>query len=945
MPIDTNNLSSSAWKDVFETIIVPKIPRGNLAWSIAELGLSDQAYRELISAFARMTGLDWEILTYGGRDDRDRAGLLLVVVMAEHARRYTRGDQIWSCMKQLPMRDCLRRRFFLSNGQPNRDLRQAIESAAYRWNLRHVFNIPGHMAWFVTLFLQFGFPLPAAERRLPFWLSGQILPVAVSYLQGGGMFSPSFVLMWQSLRAYRLNHITESKCREALERSPWVHREWIPVLLLKAKSRLDLVDLGDRGDGEEVEPLLLGEPCLIWPPGEEPFFRCEILAMATFELAEERYEIRSESFKPVCLVRQEDGAYYIVGASTVDVPLGRASVQCTLVEFTPGAGESDLVTQSVTLWDPHYPISLYRKRDGSKMGDPEHPVRLDEGSFAVFHETFTITPDALRAHNHRHWWLTELPPCEWQALALLQNGERVWWSDPSPEKTHEQFPVSISPRHAEALKWTTPDVHPEVEFAIHAPSGVELRWVRIGHEVIDFEMQGMTGARTDRFMVRPEHAVYPLYATIGFRANGQTHRVTQRVRFKAQACFLEKEGALSVYDPNRALNVRNARQFLFHILCPDTDNVEEVRRVWVLEGARIVRPIRDRGIQLTNLAGYGAPIDLYRGLYNTEEKLACLITRVRDNGVLAYVLFSTEGLFVKTCTPIEFDAKHELIAWTMDHRFLRLPIDALEFQEEAGHWFLNLSPWQDEQGRNPLIKAMGLFYEGRRLGNWFDKTYHIAITKIENEKQAACCAEMLRWFKAPILDSEVRGAMVFLLKRYPGEVIPVWLESGVSPDMQFAELPVEDEWLQVISTLVREIGVRDLTLADASQIIEAVAPDFSPADLVNSLPTVLARLDGIGANLVAKIAHLFLAEARKGEFGGRADALKRAILSQFKVSEEELERVCNNLAIDPFFVSHLFEHMVRNQADLTEADQHNRDLLLNHRLMRRLLTFYYLEKL
>lgn len=944
MPTNTNSLSRSAWKEVFETTIAPRIPGGTHAWSIAELGLSDEAYQSLIAVFAEMTGLDWEILAYGARDDRERAGLLLVVVMAEHARRHTRGDQIWTCMRNLPMRDCLRRRFFLINGQPTRDLRVAIESAAYRWNLRHVFNIPGHMSWFVTLFLQFGFPLPAAERRLPFWLSGQILPVAVSYLQGGGMLSPSFVLMWQSLRAYRLNHITESKCQSALERSPWIRPDWIPVLMKLAKTRLDLVDRDEAGEGEEAEPLILGDPCLIWPTGEEPFFRCEILATATFELKEACYEIQSVSCNPVRLLRQDDEIYHIVGDPWVDFALGRASTQCTLVAFTPGAGEEDVANQSVSFWDPHYPITLYRKSKGIRMSDPECPVRLDEGSFAVFHSSFTIEPQAVRLHEHHDWWFAELPACGPDQPALLQDGERVWWPEETTVQQGGALAVSITARHTEAIEWTSPDLKPEIEFRISLPLGAELRWVRIGHEVLDFESEGNHRYRTGAFKLRPEHAVYPLYATVGFSAGGRLHRTTQRVTLNLLACFLESEGRLEVYDPSRALNTRNARRFLFHILCPEPEAENAGRRVWVLEGSRAVLPVGKRSLQLTHLAGYGEPLDLYRGLYNTDHKLLRIVSRVRDNGVVKKAIFNAHGFYFSTCTAIELDGEHEVIAWTSDHRFLRFAANDLIPEEKEGKWFCDLTRWQDEEHRNPPIQAIAFFYQGHLLGNWFSTNYFYTITKVHTDEEAARCAEMLRWFKAPLLDSETRPAMIYLLRRYLGEVIPVWLSAGESPELQLPGMPVDEAWLQVVNLLCRDVGFGNLTLPEASQIVEDLFPDFSLTDLVNSLPKALANLEGISPNLIAKIAHLYLTEVREGRLPGNADGLKRAILSRFEVSKDDLDSLGGKLGVDPFFLESALARML-NSGAAHASEQHNRDLLLNHRLLRQSLAYRYLSRL
>jgi len=936
-----------SWASSYQTILRPRIPNVTSSWSISEMSLTGESWERLADVFSKVSANDWAALTSNVRMKREESGLYLLAMLSDHARKYARGDQIWSCMKSLPMQDSLRAELFQTNGQPRQQLRESIESTAYHWNLRHVFDIPGHMAWFVTIFLQFGFSFPAAQRRLPFWLSGH-LPVALTYLTGSRMQSPAFVFMWQHLRAYRLNHITEGKCRAALEHSPWIQPSWIPDLLQLARTRLDLIDR-EPADDEEQESLILGEPCLIWPANEDPFFRCEILAAATFDLKEACYEIRSSTFDPVRIVRQGEDAYHINGESWVDIPLGRATAQCSLVAISAAAGEEDVATQSVMLWDAHYPVSLFRGKTGSRMADPECPVRLDEGSFAIFHESFTISPGADRAFLHKQWWIAALPPCTGTELALSQDGCRVWWPDESKISTtaKEDFPVSIRPRKGTTINWHTSRTGPEIEFILDLPDQAEMRWLRIGNEVIDYVSEGNQRFRTSPFSLRPEHAVHPFYATVGFHAEGKSRRVTLRVRLNCLGCFLENEGKLEVYSPHRALNVRNARRFLFHIVTPDQPKGQQTRRTWVLEGGRIVRAVPERGIQLTQLAGYGAPLELYRGLYNSEEKLTCLTTKVRDNGAVASVAFSEKGFIFKTCSPIALSEKHEIIAWTLDHQYLRISASDLVQQEYEDTWFCDLSRWNNEEGRIPFIKSIGFFYEGHRLGNWFDRTFHYAITQVgaEEPEKAIRCAEMLRWFKAPILDPLLGSAMHFLIKRFPGEVIPVWLSSSPSPELELAPLSVDDAWLQVVSQLIRQVGVANLSLADASLIVEEVFPGFDPSTLSDSLPTALEALDGMSANLVAKIAHLYLAEIRQGRLPGNALQIKSAVLSRFHVCEPELEAFCNKVGIDLFFLNHFFDRVVGSSNNLSEIEMHNRDLLLNHRIIRRILTFRYLSSL
>jgi hypothetical protein len=937
------------WKSAFEKFLQSKIPQAR-PWSIAEMGLSQEDYQNLIAAFEAMERYHWESAQTVSVESRDSSGLFLIAVLSEHARRHTRGAQIWRCMADLPMTKGLRQLFFPANstGQPGRELKDAVESASYRWNLRHVFDIPGHKDWMVTLFLQFGFPLPAARKSIPFWLSGQAVAVSASYLLGS-LRSPSFDSMWTALRSYRRNQIPEGRCRALLEQSPWVLGEWIPELLHLAKTRLDLPDSNGRTEETELDPLILGDPCLFWPSDEQPIFRCVVLAATTFELEEACYEIRSEHFDPIRIVRQDEGVYHVVGGGSVDIPLAQADVQCSIVALSAGTGEEEIATQSLTLWDRNYPISLFRKSTGRKMKDPEQPERLDEGGFAVFHNSFSITPQPVRAFSHRLWWFAELPACRPNEPSLIQNGERVWWPEETTERIRrETFPVDIRPRPSQMLHWTTQNEPPSVRFGIDLPDGAEMRWVRLGHEVVDYKNEGLGQYRTAPFSLQPGHLIHPFYATVGFSAGGQCHRVTQRVFLNIQACILEWEGKVSIYQPDRSLNVRNARHFLFHILTPNSDNQGE-DPYWIQEGSRPIRSIGNRAVSLSDLSGYGEALYLHKNLYNSLHDPTVLAAKVRDNGALKSVRFGRDapnGFVIETSSPIDLDQNHELVLWTMDHQFLRIALNRLTAREPR-KWFCDLTEFQNELGRIPFIKAVGFFYNGIRIGNWFDNTYHLVITKLQdqNSDQAARCAEMLRWFKAPILDPDVAGAMIFLLRRYPGEVLPIFLTNDHSPELDLPALPLDDEWLRVVSMLCRSAGFGGLQLPDAAQIIEQVYPDFDPGNLEKSLPAGLARLEGVSANLIAKIAHLYLTEQLNQKSPGNYNTTKSAVLARFLVNQTEFSQLCEKLSIHPNFVQIMFERMVKSQQALDRRSARNCDLLLNHRLMRRLLTYLYLSKL
>lgn len=931
----------------FETIIAPRLPRHRHPWSTVELGLTEEHFAQLFEVFREISSYQWEAIQEGARDERNRANLLLVIVLVEHARRNTRGSQIWSCMRSLSMHESLRHKFFIYNGQSSSALRRAVEAGAISWNLRNVFNIPGHMAWFVTLFLQFGFSLQAAKRRLPFWLSGQIQPVAVGYLLGGALQCPLFTLAWQSLKAYRQNQMPRDLCQTRLAHSPWIEPAWIPDLLEAARMRLDLMDHVGKEEPDEIEPLILGDPQLVWPPGDEPVFRCEILAATTFDLEEPCYEIRSEAFSSVRIIAREDGLHQVMGRPHVDIQLGAAAVQCTLMSLSPKAGEEEIGTQSVALWERNLPITLYCRSNGAKMLDPNQPIKLNEGSFAVHHRAFSIQPDPVRRHTLGPWRFVELPPCREAELALNEEGERAWWPDEPLGRAEigDTPQVSVVPIQNRPVSWNAARHQPEVAWRISLPNGAVFRWARIGHEVLDCTADGPNRFRSAPFTLRPEHAVHPLYATVGLAVNGRTQRVSQRVKIDLLGCFFEHEARLRAFDTSKALNARNAGKFVFHIRTPDQQHGEEVRNDWILEGTRIVKKVPARGFQIKDFAGYGEHLALYRGLYNAYNQIAVLSPRVRDNGCVQTVLFNERGFTLKTTSPIELDDDHELIAWTADHQFIRIPSCNLQAQDEPPTWFCGFDALRSHEGDTPSIGAMVFLYRGRRLGNWFAERFQYAIRRIQDDEQAVRCAEMLRWFKAPILDEDLYSSMSYLLHSFLGEVMSVWLGTEASPELGLDPLAEDDEWLRVVSWLVRKAGIRNFDLNAASVMVEGVDSSFNPNRLSESLPRVLEQIEGVSAKLIAKTVHVYLDAISRGDLPGERAAVLQAARACFAVDQGEFEKLCGDLNVDPFFVRRGFARYVSDVQNLSPQEHHNVELLLNQRLMRRYLASLYLGRI
>ncbi|HXI41951.1 MAG TPA: hypothetical protein VNH83_18350, partial [Bryobacteraceae bacterium] len=159
----------------------------------------------------------------------------------------------------------------------------------------------GAQEYFDTLKLQFGFTFKGAVRRLPEWLDGLGLPIAVKILSGvepeySDLKSSSFTELWKTLQQFRRGRVSEEYTSAILQASPWIRPQWTAQLLRAAKLRPNrtpsasiTTEALDRLSEPACEPILQWEypskPRLVLRLNEERI--CQILGeseSATFAI-------------------------------------------------------------------------------------------------------------------------------------------------------------------------------------------------------------------------------------------------------------------------------------------------------------------------------------------------------------------------------------------------------------------------------------------------------------------------------------------------------------------------------------------------------------------------------------------------------------------------------------------------------------------------------------
>ncbi|HXJ43099.1 MAG TPA: hypothetical protein VNH18_27710, partial [Bryobacteraceae bacterium] len=228
-------------------------------------------------------------------------GALLTILAPEVCRDTSNEDAVWPAVTAVLKADKISFPALFVAGQPTTACKNAVAAGARRLNLRNLIDRYGAQEYFDTLKLQFGFTFKGAVRRLPEWLDGLGLPIAVKILSGvepeySDLKSSSFTELWKTLQQFRRGRVSEEYTSAILQASPWIRPQWTAQLLRAAKLRPNrtpsasiTTEALDRLSEPACEPILQWEypskPRLVLRLNEERI--CQILGeseSATFAI-------------------------------------------------------------------------------------------------------------------------------------------------------------------------------------------------------------------------------------------------------------------------------------------------------------------------------------------------------------------------------------------------------------------------------------------------------------------------------------------------------------------------------------------------------------------------------------------------------------------------------------------------------------------------------------
>ena len=486
-------------------------------WSIAELHLSIQDYT-CLRTWGHTESFSSQNLTKRCRvgtftfSGREALALLFIVYATEVGRRNATEGEMWPAVAETlgrGLRDFLMLTQGLDNASPRPWLKTEMERTFRNYNLRHAFDSAGTHAYIRSIYLQFGFTQNGLQR-LPWWLCGQQIPVAVEELKGDGPNrSPLFDELWQSFKEFRWKRIPLEEFRQKLLGNPWLPPSGIDVVLRAVTAKSYLLPQGE--DAQVVEDnasaSLLGAPRLAIVDGQ-PAFHVPLGDIWPESLQEPSYVLVLDSLNRVSVTRQSDGSYAFPDGDITISPVKPALDVILLASGQPVLDEPICYY----LWNEEEEFTFY-KSNGWKVS--EERVRADKTPLYLICAAdielstpadvlYSLFMDSARLHYFKNGMPT--------GFTLSLDGEPIWRV---PELSETKKKPGTAPVTIQAICMPIPCKWGEkAKIRLSGiPSGVKPRRLLIGDIRLSMDNGGET-AESERFVVPPGMMALPLKGTL-----------------------------------------------------------------------------------------------------------------------------------------------------------------------------------------------------------------------------------------------------------------------------------------------------------------------------------------------------------------------------------------------------------------------------------------------
>ena len=882
----------------------------------------------------------------------EAAGCLLLLVASESARREASDGAVWPAVRGRFAENSGNVLFV--QGQPRSPFKTAIEAAARKLDLRHVFGIEGTQNYYLSVYLQFGFTQKGMER-LAHWLAGQPSTQAIMYLlgeHGTQMVSPSFVKLWDTLRNYRKNNITEFQSRQVLANSPWVLPEWADELLKQARRHLDLgtADIGQAGDREQAPPQFLDNPRLRWRSPEAPVFTCAVVNLADFDLTAERYQVRVGANALTTLIAADDGVY-----SSYPEEIGLLPEKPKFVASIMDDNGDTQASQLLELWNQDEDVELFDLQSGMRFDAYSRRRQPNRAYGLLTSPDLAVEPSDLQFHeigsdsNAKMLYL--LPSSNELAVRVILCGEEIWSSSSdggaSPKPPEPDWSKTVRARILPSDRIRLDRYEGSCVRISGFASDTELLYVRFGGRPLDFNLGEDGDYLTEKLDItrgmaaRNTLALPQIMFKIGLRRGSEQASVERTCVLNVSGVLRASDDGWQVVKREDKLAVHEAKQIPYKVFLPGAG--QDADRLALLEGPIFLKRLWRRPSPLGQLGGYGASLEL-RPPYNFTSFKMVVSAEVHDPGIFERAPAGDNGkirLYLRH--PLEPGRGHTIVLWKIGEPPVML--DALGNVEHQGcEWDISIPGVSLEDG------FAALAYKGARIGAWWPTNPSWSDASNRSAKETAA---LLKWMHAPIVSPSWLPSVRGLAQRYPAQLLTSWLLDEGLPS-SLTDTATEEQW----KSSVRQVFAVWIPDGESVREIIMALGQASADDAVTEALLVLFFEDPL---LMGRVASVWI-KSLDLPFPGGASA-KRELIDRMRFlvaglspgsdgllrrENEMLEQVARLMNVDENFVKRGIVQRVLASSDYNELatlDQYNVETALSTAPFREYLGLRILSSL
>ncbi|GFO67485.1 hypothetical protein GMLC_10640 [Geomonas limicola] len=768
------------------------------SWSIAELCLNDADYRRLREwgdSAVFSTRLLQErkrvgLLTCSGRE---AIALVFIAFAAEVARREASEGEIWPAIYRSlggGARDFLMILQGLNNPSPRPWLKTELERVFRSYDLRHGFDSAGTHAYVRSIALQYGFTQKNL-MRIPWWLCGQQVPVAVEELTGKGPNRcTSFVELWNAFKELRWKGISRQEFASAVTGNPWLPPVGLETVIRAVTSRAHLLRQGeDMLPGAALSASLLAPPRLAIVDGR-PSYEVHLEEVWPESYLEPSFVLAFGSDYRIAATRQPDGGYALAGGPLLIDPV-RPTIDVSVL-----SGGNPVLEEPIRypLWNEEEEFTFY---GANGYAIAEGKIQAERGAlFLLCAADIELSAPADRLYAlfggkaHLHQFRKGLPA----GFSLSLGGEPFWSVPEGQENKRRGGGAVVDKVQGVSLPvnaaWGT-----KARIRLNrVPQGMEPRRLLIGEMRLLVRGSG-TSIETEPFPVPPGIKALPARGVLFALEGGELRRITVEIVSTFSGVALETAGGWITPDPRRILDKADlqARRLL---AIPHESEVKE----WAYtEGERFLGRPSSVGDQIgQELVGLGAPLCLRKGPYNATEKPIEISRAVIDSGVLGPARRIERGWSIALRQDLDLSDDFQLHAW--------YPEDSLPVVIGRQHWT------HDPETRSLLLRAtetvspddpcsISLSFLGTSVGRtWCGHlAFHDLARIVSTTSNWRETAAWLAWWQAPVLADEIREAVGGRVRTRTADTLAAWVGLVPNPEMP--------HWMKDV-TLKMKVAIR-----------------------------------------------------------------------------------------------------------------------------------------